>query len=98
MKIRDNCNNVWLYFKLAKKIIIKLTKFIAKLDKLFAEFLLILYFILKYTKTSWCKCLLSGFSGDRFKLNFLKIENKFSKQGYHNKSAIKKGDMLLSLL
>ena len=34
-------------------------------------------------KTSWCKCLLSGLRGENFLFNFLKIENKFSKHGYH---------------
>ena len=31
--------------------------------------------------------------GDLFKLNFLNIENKFSKQGYHKRCAIKYGEI-----
>ena len=50
--------------------------------------------MLKKKRTSWCRCLLSGFKGENSLFNFLKIENKFSKQGYHNNSAIKKGDIL----
>tara|TARA_Y100000590_G_C15034901_1_gene756549 strand:+ start:355 stop:534 length:180 start_codon:yes stop_codon:yes gene_type:complete len=37
-------------------------------------------------------------SGEELNLYFLKIENKFSKQGYHNKSTIKKGEMFSTLL
>ena len=33
-------------------------------------------------------------SGDFPNLNFLMIENKFSKQGYHNNNTIKYGDIL----
>ena len=65
---------------LAMKIIM-ITIFIVILDKLFAKFFEILNFIFKYRKINWCKCLLSGLSGERLKLNFLKIENKFSKHG-----------------
>ena len=42
------------------------------------------FFILKYLKTSWCKCLLSGFEISEWVLNLLNNENKFSNAGYHN--------------
>tara|TARA_B100000427_G_scaffold104137_1_gene86234 strand:- start:179 stop:415 length:237 start_codon:yes stop_codon:yes gene_type:complete len=35
---------------------------------------------------------LSADKGDLLKLNFLRIENKFSKQGYQSNNTIKKGD------
>ena len=38
--------------------------------------------------------MLSGETGDLPSLNFLNIENKFSKQGYHNNSTTKKGDIM----
>ena len=49
------------------------------------------FFLIK-KKTSWCKCLLSGFRGESFLFNFLKIENKFSKQGYHINDIQKYGE------
>jgi len=42
--------------------------------------------------------LLSASSGEELNLYFLKIENKFSKQGYHSKSTIKKGEIFSILL
>ena len=40
---------------------------------------------------------MSGSRGDFLKLNFLNIENKSSKQGYHNSNTTKKGEKLLLL-
>ena len=42
--------------------------------------------------------MLSASSGEELNLYFLIIENKFSKQGYHNKSTMKKGEILSILL
>ena len=52
-----------------------------------------LNFFVKKKKTSWCKCLLSGFSGENSLFNFLKIENKFSKQGYQISEIKKYGEI-----
>ena len=54
-----------------------------------------LKFLFKYKKIIWCKCLVSGSSGDLDKFFFLKIENKFSKAGYQSKQTIKYGEILL---
>ena len=50
-------------------------------------------FFEKKKKTSWCKCLLSGFKGENFLFNFLKIENKFSNQGYQINEIKKYGEI-----
>ena len=52
-----------------------------------------LHFFVKKKKTSWCKCLLSGFKGENCLFNFLKIENKFSKQGYQINEIKKYGEI-----
>ena len=52
-----------------------------------------LNFFKKKKKTSWCKCLLSGFNGENSLFNFLKIENKFSKQGYQINEIKKYGEI-----
>ena len=52
-----------------------------------------LNFFDKRKKTSWCKCLLSGFNGENSLFNFLRIENKFSKQGYQINEIKKYGEI-----
>ena len=52
-----------------------------------------LNFFVKKKKTSWCECLLSGFNGEISLFNFLKIENKFSKQGYQINEIKKYGEI-----
>ena len=76
----------------------RLKELITILEILFAKFFLNLNFTLKYRYTSWCRCLVSGFKGDLLKVNFLTIENKFSKHGYQSNNAIKKGDIFWLLL
>ena len=44
------------------------------------------------------KMLIICFKGDKLNLYFLKIENKFSKHGYHNNNTIKNGEIFLKLL
>ena len=83
-----------LGFKADIYIITKLKKNIIKLLILLAEINLRLNFLVKKKKASWCKCLLSGFKGENFLLSFLKIENKFSKQGYHINDIKKYGEIL----
>ena len=70
-----------LGFKADIYIITKLKKY--NKATYYCEINLRLNFLVKKKKASWCKCLLSGFKGENFLLSFLKIENKFSKQGYH---------------
>ena len=48
--------------------------------------------------SNWWKCLLSGSSGEELNLYFLKIEKRFSKQGYHNSNTMKKGEIFSTLL
>ena len=56
-------------------------------------FLKIVFFWI-YENNNWCRWLLSGFPGDILLIKiFLIIENKFSKQGYHNNKIIKKDDI-----
>ena len=52
-----------------------------------------LNFFVKKKKTSWCKCLLSGFKGENSLFNFLIIENKFSKHGYQINEIKKYGEI-----
>ena len=42
---------------------------------------------------NWCKCSLSGFNTDLFYISFLRIEKRFSKQGYQSNKIIKYGDI-----
>ena len=51
-----------------------------------------LNFFDKKNKTSWCRCLLSGFKGENSLFSFLKIENRFSKQGYQINEMKKYGE------
>ena len=48
---------------------------------------------MKKKRTSWWRCLLSGFKGENSLFNFLNIENKFSKQGYQINEIKKYGEM-----
>ena len=59
--------------------------------RLLATFLFLIFKLIKRNK-SWCKWLKSAFKADLFNLNFLIIENRFSKAGYHNSKTIKNGD------
>ena len=74
-------------------IIKKLKKHIIPLLKLLENINFRSNFFDKKNKTSWCKCLLSGFKGENSLFNFLKIENKFSKQGYQINEMKKYGEI-----
>ena len=84
---------MWLGNIVPKNIITTKTKFIIIPVKLldnsfFFNFLLISWNI------KWCKCKLSADLILIFSKNcLLKIENKFSKAGYHNSKAIKYGEI-----
>ena len=82
-------------FKVEIWIIKKLKKHIIPLLKLLERINFKLNFFDKKNKTSWCRCLLSGFKGENSLFSFLKIENRFSKQGYHNNNTTKKGEIFL---
>ena len=82
-----------LGFKVAIYIIKKLKKHIITLLKLFERINLRLNFFMKKKRTSWWRCLLSGFKGENSLFNFLNIENKFSKQGYQINEIKKYGEM-----
>ena len=81
-------------FKVEIYIMKKLKKHIIALLKLFEWINLRSNFLVKKKRTSWCKCLLSGFKGENFLFNFLNIENKFSKQGYQINEMKKYGEIL----
>ena len=81
-------------FKVETYIIRKLKKQIIRLLKLLERITFNLNTFLIKKKTSWCKCLLSGFKGENFLLNFLMMEKRFSKQGYHINEIKKYGEIL----
>ena len=81
-------------YKVAIYIIKKLKKHIIALLKLFEGVNLRLNFFVKKKRTSWWRCLLSGFKGENSLFNFLNIENKFSKQGYQINEMKKYGEIL----
>ena len=83
-----------LRFKVAIYIIKKLKKHIIPLLKLLERINFRSNFFVKKNKTSWCRCLLSGFKGENSLFNFLNIENKFSKQGYKINEIKKYGEIL----
>ena len=80
-------------FKVEIWIIKKLKKHIIPLLKLLERINLRSNFFVKKNKTSWCRCLLSGFKGEKSLFSFLNIENKFSKQGYHINEMKKYGEI-----
>ena len=82
-----------LRFKVAIYIIKKLKKHIIPLLKLLEWINFRSNFFVKKNKTSWCRCLLSGFKGENSLFNFLNIENKFSKQGYQINEIKKYGEI-----
>ena len=82
-----------LGFKEEIYIIKKLKKHIIKLLKLFEGINFRSNFFEKKKRTSWCRCLLSGFKGENSLFNFLNIENKFSKQGYQINEMKKYGEI-----
>ena len=82
-----------LGFKVETYIIKKLKKHIIALLKLFEVINFRSNFFVIKKRTSWCKCLLSGFKGENSLFNFLKIENKFSKQGYQINEMKKYGEI-----
>ena len=82
-----------LGFKVEIYIIKKLKKHIIPLLKLLERINFRSNFFVKKNKTSWCRCLLSGFKGENSLFNFLKIENKFSKQGYQINEMKKYGEI-----
>ena len=57
----------------------------------------IVFFILVLISKNinWCKCLKSALSADFFNFNFLIIENRFSKAGYHSIKTTKNGETKL---
>ena len=87
-----------LGFKVEIYIIKKLKKHIIPLLKLLERINFRSNFFVKKNKTSWCRCLLSGFKGENSLFNFLNIENKFSKQGYQINEIKKYGEILGLLL
>ena len=80
-------------FKVEIWIIKKLKKHIIPLLKLLERINFKSNFFDKKNKTSWCRCLLSGFKGENSLFSFLKIENKFSKQGYQINEMKKYGEI-----
>ena len=82
-----------LGFKVEIYIIKKLKKHIIPLLKLLERINFRSNFFVKKNKTSWCRCLLSGFKGENSLFNFLNIENKFSKQGYQINEMKKYGEI-----
>ena len=82
-----------LGFKVEIYIIKKLKKHINPLLTLLERINFRSNFFDKKNKTSWCKCLLSGFKGENSLFNFLNIENKFSKQGYQINEIKKYGEI-----
>ena len=95
--IEVTINLIWkivlLGFKVEINKIKKLKKHIIALLKLFEWINLRSNFFVKKKRTSWCKCLLSGFKGENSLFNFLNIENKFSKQGYQINEIKKYGEI-----
>ena len=96
--IEMTINLIWkivlLGFKVEINKIKKLKKHIIALLKLFERINFRLNFFVKKKRTSWCRCLLSGFKGENSLFNFLNIENKFSKQGYQINEMKKYGEIL----
>ena len=80
-------------FKVEIYIMKKLKKHIITLLKLFDVISCKSNFFKKKKRTSWCRCLLSGFKGENSLFNFLNIENKFSKQGYQINEMKKYGEI-----
>jgi len=85
---------VLLGFNVEIYIIKKLKEHITALLKLFEGINLRLNFFVKKKRTSWWRCLLSGFKGENSLFNFLNIENKFSKHGYQINEMKKYGEIL----
>ena len=83
-----------LGFNVEIYIIKKLKEHITALLKLFEGINLRLNFFVKKKRTSWWRCLLSGFKGENSLFNFLNIENKFSKHGYQINEMKKYGEIL----
>ena len=82
-----------LGFKVEIYIIKKLKKHIIPLLKLLERINFRSNFFIRKNKTSWCRCLLSGFKGENSLFSFLNIENKFSKQGYQINEIKKYGEI-----
>ena len=55
-----------------------------------------IFFIFSFRKkyNNWWKCSVSGFITEVLKISFRTIENKTSKEGYHNNKQTKKGDIV----